>query len=140
MTKKFQDELDSLLDIAEKPNGRYSAEKGIEYLRNSMRQHGKKKGTGFALGSSAGNESDYEDDLKFYIDQKGPTRKTLGPSILSSLIEKRKRFKVKQPFKKHHRQPSLRKRLRKSMKLWMRVVLNMIYQVTKKRLYINQHQ
>ena len=33
MTKKFQDKLDSLLDIAEKQNGRYSAENGIEYLQ-----------------------------------------------------------------------------------------------------------
>ena len=48
MTAKFQDELDCLLDIAEKPKGRYTEEKGIEYLRSVMRQQGKQKRTGFA--------------------------------------------------------------------------------------------
>ena len=38
MEPEFQRTLDDLLDIAEKPKGRYTLEKGLEYLRCVMKK------------------------------------------------------------------------------------------------------
>ena len=44
-----------------------------------MKQKGKKKRTGFACDGSDNEDSDWENDLDFYIDQKGPRKMKLGP-------------------------------------------------------------
>ena len=69
LDREFQDKFDQLLDIAEKPKGRYSEEKAHRYLNKAMREKGKSKATGFEFDVG---DQDWTDDMKFYLDQKGP--------------------------------------------------------------------
>ena len=58
-----------LLDIADKPKGRYSEEKAHEHLIEVMKKKGKAKATGFE--QQGVNEQDWTHDMEFYIEQKG---------------------------------------------------------------------
>ena len=87
MKPEFQRTLHDLLDITEKPKGRYTLEKVLEYLRCVMKKRGKQKPVGFTFHASNDSDSDWENDLEFYIDQRGRRRKMLGP-VDSKLTKK----------------------------------------------------
>ena len=75
MTPSFQEKLDQLFDIAQKPNGRYNEEKAHKFLNDQMSLKGKQKPKGFE--KSVG-EQDWTHDMNFYLDQKGPRLQQMG--------------------------------------------------------------
>ena len=77
MQLQYQAKLEELFDLAPKPPGRGgNVEKENEFLRKLMSSVGKPKTTGFKHQDSNDGDS-FEDDLKFYLDQKGPRMQQL---------------------------------------------------------------
>ena len=77
MKPEFQLKLKKTLDIGAKPRGRYTEEKAHKFLNEKIRSEGKQKTTGFEV--SVGDQ-DWEDDMKFYLDQIGLRLKIMGPA------------------------------------------------------------
>ena len=84
----FQQKLEELCDIAQKPNGRYNEERAYLYLENLMRSIGKQKAKGFEKSSSS--DQDWCDDMKFYLDQKGPRLQQMGGTDMKLTTKEKK--------------------------------------------------
>lgn len=92
MESEFQNNLNELVDIAVKPKGRYTEEKAHKHLNEQMMKSGKAKTTGFESRNT--EEQDWTDDMRFYIDQKGPREMHMeGIDGRLALKEKRKQSK-----------------------------------------------
>ena len=94
MGKEFQDEFDKLLDIKPKPKGRGgNEERELEYLRDLMRQSGKRKKRGGSrpmTGDGGSSSSDWETDYNFYLDQYKGTRQQVMGDVDNKLSKKEK--------------------------------------------------
>ena len=95
MGEEFQDELDKLLDIKSKPKGRGgNEERELEYLRDLMRQSGKRRKRGGSrpmTGDGGSSSSDWETDYNFYLDQYKGTRQQVMGGVDNKLSKKEKR-------------------------------------------------
>lgn len=82
LSTKFQTSLDSLLDLAPKPKGRggrKNEEKELEHMKNKTRELGKKRKKGFSVvKDKEDDESDWENDYNFYLDQRGERKASMG--------------------------------------------------------------
>ena len=71
LTAEYQAKLEKLLDLKPKPDGRGGNEKReLAHLKELMKTTGKQKKKGFAAQQEDDSEeSDWETDYDFYIDQ-----------------------------------------------------------------------
>ena len=69
MTTLFQQKLDELFDIAQKPNGRYNEEKAHKYLNDQLRLKGKQKPKGV---EASVRDQDWTNNMQSYLDQEDP--------------------------------------------------------------------
>ena len=74
----FQNKLNGLLDIAEKPKGRPSLEKCHNYLIEQMKVKGKKRAKGFEFAKEGEHDQDWKNDMIVYLDQKGERLMQIG--------------------------------------------------------------
>ena len=96
MSPEFQKELDELFDIAEKPRGLRRRRK--EYLNRN--NQGKLKG--FEKKGKETDDQDWTDDMKFYLDQKGPRLKQMGAT--DEKLAKKEKNHMKGTSSNHRRQ------------------------------------
>ena len=77
---EYQAKLDQLMDLEPKTSGRGGHdERELEYLKELMRATGKQKKKDYEKKDEDDEDSDWETDYQFYIDQyKGPRQQRIG--------------------------------------------------------------